>query len=77
MKSIYAILVIAIVSILLLRNSQVEARDTYDRVRDHTRESEFDYVTWTLDSLGGKLGQFTSGITRYLEAEKQNDLVRE
>ena len=77
MRSIYAILVIAIFSILLLRNSQVEARDTYDRVRDHTRGSEFDYVTWTLDSLGGKLGQFTSGVTRYLEAEKQNDLVRE
>ena len=77
MRSIYAILVIVIFSILLLRNSQVEARDTYDRVRDHTRGSEFDYVTWTLDSLGGKLGQFTSGVTRYLEAENQNDLVRE
>jgi hypothetical protein len=55
----------------------VEARDTFDRVREHTRELEFDYVTWTLDSLGGKLAQFTSGVTRYLEAEKQQDLVRE
>jgi hypothetical protein len=77
MKRFYAILVISIVSILLLSNSQVEARDTFERVRDHTRELEFDYVTWTLDSLGGKLGQFTSGVTRYLEAERQNDLVRE
>jgi hypothetical protein len=77
MRKYFAILTIGLISLLLLRNSQVEARDTFDRVRDHTREREFDYVTWMLDSLGGKLRQFAAGTTRYLEPARQHDLVRE
>ncbi len=77
MKKTVSIIVFAFVTLLLLNRSQVQAKDTTDRVREFTRQLEFDYVSWTVESLAGKLQQFTSGITRYLPAFRQHDLVKE
>jgi hypothetical protein len=77
MKKIVGIFGIAFISLLLLNRSQVQAQDTTDQVRGFTHSLEFDYVSWTIESLTGKMQQFTSGITRYLEPSRQHDLVKE
>jgi hypothetical protein len=46
-----------------------------ERVRTFTRNIEFDYVTWTLNALGIKLGQTTLNPVAYLPDEKRRELT--
>ena len=52
--------------VILLGASNVPLADPLERVRDLTRPIEFDYVSWTLDALGLKLGQIALGSAGYL-----------
>ena len=49
--------------------------DEVERVRAFTRTIEFDYVTWTLDALEAKFGQLALGITDYVDASDQRQIV--
>jgi hypothetical protein len=75
-KKALIISVLAISSLLLLNHSQLEGQGISDEVRNFTRPWEFDFVSWTLDSLGSKALAFSSGITRYLSPSQQHDLVK-
>lgn len=55
--------------------SQLPPGDQIARVRAYTRTIEFDYVTWTLDAVGVKFGQFALGTKDYLDTEGQHQLV--
>lgn len=57
---------VVLLSAILLDRSSVPAGDQTERVRAFTRGIEFDYVNWTLNALGLKLGQFVLGSDRYL-----------
>lgn len=46
-----------------------------DQIRRYTLAQEFDYVTWTLDALGLKIGQGALGLPDYLELSQQHQLV--
>ena len=49
-------------AILLAGSSALVPTSPADAVRRYTRPVEFDFVNWTLDTLGIKLGQ---GATRH------------
>ena len=66
-----------LVLVALLGGSVVPPGDQTERVRAFTREIEFDYIEWTLNALGVKLGQSSLGINRYLAEEDQRAAVLE
>jgi len=55
--------------------STLAIRDPVDQVRRYTRQNEFEFVGWTLDSLSVKLGQFSLGVAEYLPEEERISLV--
>jgi hypothetical protein len=75
MKKLTTIIIIGFCAILLLGRSQNIAQDITSRVRNFTRGGEFDYLSWTLESLKAKASQFSSGISRYLSTRQQHDAV--
>jgi hypothetical protein len=75
MKKLATIIIIGFCAILLLGRSQYIAQDITSRVRNFTRGGEFDYLSWTLESLKAKAAQFSSGISRYLSTRQQHDAV--
>ncbi|MDH5507563.1 MAG: hypothetical protein OEZ02_10110 [Anaerolineae bacterium] len=46
-----------------------------EQIRAFTRDSEFDYVAWTLDALGVKFGQFSLAAADYMDAAAQKQAV--
>lgn len=46
-----------------------------DQIRRYTLAQEFDYVTWTLDALGLKIGQGALGLPDYLALPQQRQVV--
>ena len=63
-------LFVLLMGILLLAYSTVPPGDQLERVRAFTRHIEFDYVTWTLNALGGKIRDGALGTQTYLVNEQ-------
>ena len=61
---------VLLMGILLLAYSTVPPGDQLERVRAFTRHIEFDYVTWTLNALGGKIRDGALGTQKYLADEQ-------
>lgn len=70
---------IVVLSILLLAlsRSTIAFLDPAQRVRRFTSAIEFDFISWTLDALGIKLGQTSLGAIEYLNQEQREELVLE
>jgi hypothetical protein len=49
--------------------------DQMERVRAFSRDLEFDYIAWTLDALGVKLGQVVLQAGAFLPGESRHQLV--
>ncbi len=62
-------------AVLALGSSSLPPGDQVERIRAFTRSIEFDYITWTLDALGVKLGQFALGSSNYIPTDSQSQLV--
>lgn len=83
-RKAYWLTIILILSTVMLGASVVSPSDPLERIRAFTRAIEFDYVSWTLNSLGVKLGEIALGTANYLPLEEQSstvlttlDLIRE
>ncbi len=63
--------------LLLLQRSTPDTSDPVERVRRYTRGIEFNYVNWTLDAMGLKLGQVSLGAADYLDDTTQSKTVLE
>lgn len=63
--------------LVLITASTLPPAEAAARVRAYTRMVEFDYVSWTIDALGVKLGQASLGVPRLLSEKEQHDLVLE
>jgi len=59
----------------MLGGSIVSASDPLERLRKFTRPIEFDYVSWTVDALGVKLGQLALNMAGYLDENQQVSTV--
>jgi hypothetical protein len=46
-----------------------------DLIREITRPAEFDYVTWTIDSLALKVGHLSTNFVQFLEKNQQIQMV--
>ena len=61
--------------IVILSNSGVPSLKISEIVRVETRWMEFDYVAWTLETLGRKAAQISLGTHRYLSEEQQSAIT--
>jgi hypothetical protein len=64
------VLFVLLLGVLLLAYSTVPPGDQLERIRAFTRQIEFDYVTWTLNALGGKIRDGALGTQTYLADEE-------
>jgi len=64
-------------SALVLTSSNVPPGDRIQRVRAFTRNIEFDYAGWAMDTLGLKINQSSLGASEYLPAGRRKPLVLE
>jgi hypothetical protein len=62
---------------MLLGGSIVSPGDQSERARAFTRAIEFDYVSWTIDALGIKLGQIALGTASYVPESDRSSIVLE
>ena len=69
------ILLVLVVGSLLLAFSNYPQGDELQRIRSFSRPLEFDYVGWTVNALGTKLGQIALGAADNLPPEEQSQLV--
>jgi hypothetical protein len=74
-KRAYWLTLILVTLSVMLGASIVPPSDPLERVRAFTRDIEFDYVSWTLNSLGTKLGEIALGTANYLPVEEQSKTV--
>ena len=63
-------------STLLLTKSILPPADSVERIRSYTRNTEFDYVRWTINAIFDKICQTSIDIPRFLSEEDQLDLVK-
>ncbi len=75
-RSLSFVIFIMLVS-QILGGSAIPPGDQLERARAFTRAIEFDYLAWTLDALGVKLGQVALGVPSYLPADTRPELVLE
>jgi hypothetical protein len=66
---------VLVVGALLLAFSNYPQGDELQRIRAFSRPLEFDYVGWTLNALGTKLGQVALGAVDNLSPAEQSQLV--
>jgi hypothetical protein len=59
----------------IIRGSVVPPGDQLERARAFTRRFEFDYLTWTLEALGQKLGWGALDAGGYLPVEERSQTV--
>jgi hypothetical protein len=74
-KKAYWLTVILLGMSVLLVGSTVSLYDPLERLHTFTRDIEFDYVTWTLNSLSIKIGESALGLANYLPLEEQSKIV--
>ena len=71
----FRIILVLVVGALLLAFSNYPQGDELQRIRAFSRPLEFDYVGWTLNALGTKLGQVALGAVDNLSPAEQSQLV--
>lgn len=69
--------VFLLIAVVPMQRAVPEPGDTVEIVRAYTREIEFDFVAWTLDSLGGKFAMKSFGAVEHLPEEAQKEAVLE
>ncbi|OGO62433.1 MAG: hypothetical protein A2032_03750 [Chloroflexi bacterium RBG_19FT_COMBO_49_13] len=74
-KRAYWLTFILLTMSVMLGASTVSPSDPLEQVRSFTRGIEFDYVSWTLNSLGVKLSELALGTANYLPLEEQSNTV--
>lgn len=67
--------VVILMMAMLLGGSVASLSDPSERVRVFTRPIEFDYVSWTVNALGIKLGQIALGTAEYLSEDARSGKV--
>jgi hypothetical protein len=74
-KSSFWLTIILIMMAMVLGASIVSMSDPLERVRALTRPIEFDYVSWTLDAVGLKLGQIALDTSGYMPEKDRSSTV--
>lgn len=64
-----------ILVLLLLAGSTLQSVDVNDHIQRFTRAHEFNFLSWTLDALTIKVGQWGLGLSSYLDDTDQEIFV--
>lgn len=71
------LILVMVLGSILLTYSGLPPGDQLERVREFSRDLEFDYIAWTLDALEVKLGQLALQAADFLPDEVRHQLVLE
>lgn len=71
------LILVLLVAVLLLGNSNLPPTDALEKVRAFTRQVEFDFIEWTFNAFKLKLFETALGASNYLTKEQQRQLVLE
>ena len=74
-KGAFWLTIVLLMMAMMLGASIVSPSDPQERVRAFTRSIEFDYVSWTLDALGIKLGQIGLDSASYVPQKDRSSTV--
>lgn len=66
-----------IIIILIMSNSGIPSQKFSEIVRVDTRWIEFDYVSWTIDTIWRKAAQVSLGAQRYMDESQQERVVKD
>lgn len=69
------VVLILISQLIIAANPRLS--DAAEQVRAFTRSFEFDYIAWTLEASLVKLRQSALGLERYLDEDRQTQIVRD
>jgi hypothetical protein len=76
-KGAFWLTILLLMMVFLLGASSVPISDPLEQVHALTRPIEFDYISWTLDALGLKLGQLALDTASYLPEKERSTTVVE
>ncbi|MCC6957546.1 MAG: hypothetical protein IT316_12190 [Anaerolineales bacterium] len=71
------LILVLLVAVLLLGNSNLPPTDALEKVRAFTRQVEFDFIEWTFNAFKLKLFETTLGASNFLTEEQRHQLVLE
>jgi hypothetical protein len=74
-KGAFWLTIVLLMMAMILGASIVSPSDPQERVRAFTRSIEFDYVSWTIDALGIKLGQIALDTASYVPKKGRSNTV--
>lgn len=66
-----------LVLMLIISNSGIPSQKFRELVRVETRWVEFDYVSWTIETIWRKAAQISLGTQRYMNEEQQKRVVED
>jgi hypothetical protein len=75
LKRILTWFAVVLMAILLLGAGGYTSDDITGRARTFTRDKEVNFVEWTVDALGRKLGQMALGSEEYLSEPQRRQIV--
>ena len=75
LRAVETALWVLIFAVLLAGSTLLVSVTTGGAVLNYTRPYEFDFVTWTLDTLGGKLGQAALSTPFYFDETSRHKVV--
>ncbi|MBA4421251.1 MAG: hypothetical protein C0391_08895 [Anaerolinea sp.] len=73
----FRITIISLLCIILLQRSVIPSSDPIERIRKFTRQTEFDYATWTINAAGVKTIQMLLDYADLPKDTARHDLVIE
>ncbi|NJD59025.1 MAG: hypothetical protein FIA98_06465 [Anaerolineae bacterium] len=76
-KGAFWLTILLLMMAVMLGASSVPIADPLEQVRTLTRPIEFDYVSWTLEALGLKLGQAALDTASYVSEQERSQTVLE
>ncbi len=66
-----------LVLVLPLRGSTIDPSLQVEKIRAFSRPLEFDYLSWTMSALWGKVKQYSLGAEQYISSTESRELVLE
>ena len=60
---------------MVFGRSDIPTGDEIERIRSFTRNTEFDYVEWTLNAMNAKLNQSSLDLVKFFDVPQSRTVV--
>lgn len=75
LRKIFLTALLFVTAVLILGAGGSSDQDLTSKVRIYTRDIEFNFLNWTLDAIGVKMGQAALGVVNYLPDDQRRQIV--